>query len=74
MRERAELLGRNMFEAFPPAGGFRPSSRLLRDSLERVLRQRTADHIALIKYDIPRPDGQFDERYWSATHTPLLGA
>ncbi|WP_406853591.1 PAS domain-containing protein [Alsobacter sp. KACC 23698] len=74
MRERAELLGRNMFEAFPPGPeDSGASSRLLRDSLERVLRQRTADHIALIKYDIPRPDGQFDERYWSATHTPLLG-
>jgi PAS domain S-box-containing protein len=74
MREKAELLGRNMFEAFPPGPeDSGASSRLLRDSLERVLRQRTADHIALIKYDIPRPDGQFDERYWSATHTPLLG-
>jgi PAS domain S-box-containing protein len=29
------------------------------------------DHLAFLKYDIPRPDGGFEERFWSATHTPL---
>jgi two-component sensor histidine kinase len=28
--------------------------------------------LALIRYDIPRGDGQMETRYWSATHTPLL--
>ncbi|MFC3227434.1 PAS domain-containing protein [Marinibaculum pumilum] len=72
MRTRDELVGRNMFEAFPsdPAS---ESHRQLRTSLERVVQTRSADQIPLIHYAIPRPDGGFDERFWSATHTPLLG-
>ncbi len=45
----------------------------LQESLARVLRDRVPDHIPLIQYDIPRPDGGgFEERYWSATHTPVF--
>jgi PAS domain S-box-containing protein len=71
MRERTELVGRPLFEAFPSD----PSSasyKLLRSSLDRVLRTRSADEIAHIRYDIARPDGIMEQRYWSATHTPQL--
>ncbi len=72
MRRREDLVGRGLFEAFPSD----PSSaghRQLRSSLERVLREKTRDHLPLIRYDIPLPDGQgFEERFWSATHTPLF--
>ncbi|GGH22537.1 hypothetical protein GCM10007036_27600 [Alsobacter metallidurans] len=76
MRAREDILGRNIFEAFPagPADADGSSTRMLRDSLERVLRTRAVDHIAVIKYDIPGPDGVFAERFWSATHTPLFNA
>lgn len=70
MRERSELAGRPMFEAFPsPANS--ESHKLLRRSLERVLAAGKQDEIALIRYDIPTPGGGMQERYWSATHTPL---
>ncbi|HEX2555453.1 MAG TPA: PAS domain S-box protein [Microvirga sp.] len=73
MRARSDLVGRNIFEAFPSDPGS-ASHRQLRTSLERVLRDRTADHLPLIHYDIALPDGRgFEERYWSATHTPLPG-
>jgi PAS domain S-box-containing protein len=72
MRERADLIGRNMFDAFPSDPQSEPG-RQLRESFARVLRERRRDHIPLIRYDIPRPDGALEERYWSATHTPLLG-
>ncbi len=72
MRERADLIGRNMFDAFPGDPASKQGHRL-RDSLSRVVRERVRDHIPLIRYDIPRPDGGgLEERYWSATHTPLL--
>ena len=71
MRTREELVGRNMFEAFP-SDPDSESHRQLRSSLERVVQTRAADQIPLIHYAIPRPDGGFDERFWSATHTPLL--
>ncbi|AWN40383.1 PAS domain-containing protein [Methylobacterium durans] len=68
MRDRAALVGRTMFEAFPNDSG----ASELRTSLERVLTTREVDHLPLIRYDIARPDGGIEERYWSATHTPLL--
>lgn len=72
MRTREEITGRNMFDAFPGEG---PSVEQLRASLERALKSHKPDHLALIHYDIARPDGNgFEERFWSATHTPLLDA
>ncbi|MBD2746904.1 PAS domain-containing protein [Microvirga sp. BT688] len=72
MREREDLVGRNMFEAFPsdPASS---GHRQLRSSFEKVIRERVADHIPIIEYAIPLPNDQgFEERFWSASHTPLF--
>jgi hypothetical protein len=47
----------------------------LASSLERVLRGRVADTMAVQKYDIRRPDaagGGFEVRYWSPVHTPVV--
>ena len=71
MRERPELVGRAMFEAFP-SDPQSESHRLLQSSFARVLRTAERDEIALIRYDIELPSGGFEERYWSATHVPLL--
>ena len=71
MRSRDDLLGIDMFEAFP-SDPHSESFALLSGSLRRVLDTATADEIALIRYDIARPDGTMNEMYWSATHTPVL--
>ena len=71
MRERSDLVGRTMFEAFP-SDPDSESYRLLRNSLDKVVRTGKRDEIALIRYDIPLPSGGYDERYWSATHIPLM--
>ena len=71
MRKREDLLGRRMFDAFP-SDPDSESHRLLEHSFKEVLRSRQTDEIALIRYDIMRPDGEMDVRYWSATHTPFL--
>ncbi|MGQ7793181.1 PAS domain-containing protein [Faunimonas sp. B44] len=71
MRALDDILGRNMFDAFPSDPGS-DSRRLLNGSFERVLKESRPDHLPLIKYDIRRPDGGLEERYWSATHTPLF--
>ncbi|WP_421934870.1 sensor histidine kinase [Phenylobacterium sp.] len=73
-RSREDLLGRNIFDLFPDPG---ESGRLLRASFERVIETRHADSMALISYAIERPaarGGGMELRYWSAVHTPLLGA
>ncbi len=72
MTERVGLTGRNLFDAFPsdPAS---ESHRQFRGSLECVVRDKRRDHLPLIRYDIPLPNGDgFEERYWSATNTPLV--
>jgi PAS domain S-box-containing protein len=71
MRERDQLVGRNMFDAFP-SDPDAPSGRALRASLARVLNEKTVDHLSLIYYAIARPDGTLEDRYWSATHTPMF--
>jgi len=71
MRDRAALTGQEMFAAFP-SDPQSDSHRLLQNSFKRVLSTGEPDEIALIRYDIHRPDGSMDVRYWSATHTPIL--
>ncbi|ALG61940.1 MULTISPECIES: sensor histidine kinase [Citromicrobium] len=70
MRAREDIIDRKMFDAFP-ADPDSESYRQLRESLDHVLETGEPDEIALIRYDIARPDGGMDTRYWSATHTPL---
>lgn len=73
MRERDDLVGRPMFDAFP-SDPDSDSHQLLQSSFERVVRTGERDEIALIRYDIEQPSGGYEERYWSATHTPLIDA
>lgn len=72
MRERHDIIGRGMFEAFPPDPNAQGGEQL-RASLERALKERERDHIPLIRYAIPS-EGGYQDRYWSATHTPLFDA
>lgn len=71
MRTAESIFGLNVLDAFPSEPGS-DSYELLVASFNRVLETRAADEIALIRYDIVRPDGYMEQRYWSATHTPLL--
>lgn len=71
MRDRDTITGLPVFEAFPSDPGT-DSYELLKSSLGRVLESGQADELALIRYAIAAPDGAMAERFWSATHTPLL--
>ncbi|PWV97241.1 PAS domain S-box-containing protein [Hoeflea marina] len=72
MRNHDEVIGRNMFDAFP-SDPVSDAGRLLRNSLARVLETGAPDNLPLIPYPIARPDGTMEDRFWSATHTPLFG-
>ncbi|GAB4585644.1 ATP-binding protein [Nocardia sp. IFM 10818] len=76
MTERTRILGRHIFEVFPdnPDDPEAEGVRNLRVSLERVLRDRSVDAMPVQRYDVRRPDGQFDERFWSPSNSPVLGA
>jgi PAS domain S-box-containing protein len=75
MTTRSALVGRPLFSAFPdnPHDPAADGVRNLRASLERVLAHRRPDRMPLQRYDIARPDGVFEERWWSPLNTPVLG-
>lgn len=72
-RERDALIGRLMTEEFP-APPESVSDQMLRNSFRRVLATGQSDHLPLIPYPIETDDGRIEERYWSATHTPIPDA
>lgn len=74
---REQLLGHHILERFPndPGDPANVPMRMLRDSLERVLKTGRRDHLAFIPYRVPmKVDGRIVEvdRFWSATHTPIF--
>src|SRR5688572_1233851 len=73
---REGTLGRGLFEIFPdnPDDAGATGTNNLRASLMRVLETRTADTMAVQKYDIRGPDGTFQAKYWSPKNIPILGA
>lgn len=73
---REGILGRNLFDVFPdnPDDPQATGESNLRTSLDRVRQTAKPDTMAIQKYDIRRPDGIFEERYWSPINSPLLGA
>jgi PAS domain S-box-containing protein len=74
---REECIGRPLFEVFGrnPNEHSQFGTGVLRASLERVMRTRKPDHMAITKYDIPRTSVEgsgFEVRYWSPMNTPVL--
>jgi signal transduction histidine kinase/CheY-like chemotaxis protein len=79
MTERDSILGRHLFDVFPdnPGDPKADGVRNLRASLERVLKKRARDAMAVQKYDIHRPEaegGGFEERFWSPVNSPVLSS
>ncbi|MEU8977653.1 PP2C family protein-serine/threonine phosphatase [Streptomyces sp. NPDC058467] len=76
-RTRQDLIGQQIFDAFPdnPADPEADGVRNLNASFHRVLTSRRPDTLALQKYDIPivGEPGVFEERWWSPVNTPVLG-
>jgi signal transduction histidine kinase/CheY-like chemotaxis protein len=77
MTRREDLLGRNIFDAFPdnPATPDATGVGNLRASLQRVLLTKAPDPMAVQRYDMRRPasqGGAFEERHWSPVNTPIL--
>ncbi|CAA9245678.1 MAG: hypothetical protein AVDCRST_MAG08-1842 [uncultured Acetobacteraceae bacterium] len=71
-RELGDIVGRWAWEAFPT------DPDTLRESIasfQRVMRDRKPDTLALLRFDIPKPDtegGGFETRYWSIVASPVL--
>ena len=71
-RKLEQLVGRDLFEAFP---GQVETTQTLRASLERVLSTGKADVISLLRYPVPNVDeSSLTDRYWSCSHVPVKNA
>ncbi|WP_278446686.1 ATP-binding protein [Stutzerimonas kunmingensis] len=74
---REGSIGRPVFDVFRknPDDPTEFGTSVLRDSLERVVRTRAPDRMAITRYDIPRPTAQgggFELRYWRPLNVPVL--
>jgi len=77
-RTRSELIGREIFSAFPdnPVEPDADGVSRLEASFRRVCDSGSTDVMALQRYpiEIPGPDGlDFQERWWHVVNTPVLG-
>jgi len=73
---REDIIGRKLFCVFPdnPDDPEATGVANLSASLDRVLQTRRTDVMAIQKYDIPHPDGGFEERWWAPRNIPVLRA
>ena len=74
---RENIVGRDIFEVFPdnPNNKTGNGERIIRDSLNQVIKNKTEHALPIVKYDIPKPEsegGGFEQKYWQATSTPIL--
>jgi signal transduction histidine kinase len=76
MTRREDILGRGIFEVFPGNPGDPDATGVhnLLISLQTVVRTKVTDPMAVQKYDIRRPNGEFEERYWSPVNSPVFDA
>lgn len=78
MTERADIMGRRLFEVFPdnPQYPGADGVRNLSASLARVKENLRSDVMAAQFYPIRRPTeagGGFEDRWWSPINSPVLG-
>ena len=76
-RERPDVIGQNLFVAFPTNTREQGNTGAdnLRASLESVVATGEMDRMDLIRYDIQvsgKP-GVFEERYWAVVNSPVMG-
>jgi PAS domain S-box-containing protein len=74
MVDPAGIARRPLFEVFPdnPADPDADGVRNLSASLEKVLREKVRDVMPVQRYDIRRPDGTWEVRYWKPSNVPIL--
>lgn len=78
MRQRDELVGKPLFEAFPADPNDSPTdngTHMIDGSLCRVLATKQPDTMPIVRYPIERPKeegGGFVERFWQVTNSPVF--
>jgi PAS domain-containing protein len=73
-KQRDQLIGKGMFEAFPanPDDATDTSETDLRLSFYEVVTNKRPHHLPTLRYDVAGQDGRFNERYWKVSNAPVL--
>jgi hypothetical protein len=75
-KSQDELVGRSMFDAFPPNPDdpTDDGASRLQESFARVLSRNTRDYMGLQRYDIPgpAPERSFVFKVWAPVNSPLV--
>lgn len=70
------IVGRHIFDAFPDNPNIADIEGVnnVNFSLQEVLRTKKMHQLPVIRYDVPEQNrpGAFIEKYWHASHTPVL--
>ena len=76
MTSREEILGRRVFDVFPddPEDPAADGVRNLGASLARVVATGQPEVMPVQRYPVRRPDGTFEERWWSPVNSPVHDA
>lgn len=74
MTKRDNIVGKNIFEVFPdnPDDITADGVSNMRASLNFILKNKTAHTMPVQKYDILKPDGTFETKYWNIVNKPVL--
>jgi len=74
MTKMDDIIDHKLFDIFPdnPDDTTATGVSNLRFSLEFVLKNHAPHTMAVQKYDIKRPDGSFEERFWSPFNKPVI--
>jgi hypothetical protein len=69
------IVGKGLFEVFPdnPADWNANGISAVRQSLLEVMKTRRQDVMPIVRYGVEAQSGDFQERYWAITNTPILG-
>jgi len=76
MVRREDVIGKHLFDVFPdnPDKATSDGVSNLRASLNHVLQSKTPHSMPIQQYDIRKPDGNFEERFWSPLNTPVFNS
>ena len=76
MTERNKITGNYIFDVFPdnPDDLTADGVSNLGASLSYVLKEKKEHAMPVQKYDVRRPDGTFEERFWAPLNKPVLNA
>ncbi|MFC3228108.1 PAS domain-containing protein [Marinibaculum pumilum] len=74
MRSESDLVGKRLFEVFPDVSADTGADGVenLTRSLRRVELTKMPDSMGVQRHPIRRPNGEFEERFWSPVNSPIL--